>query len=280
MHDQPAPWEKYRASVHQFDAILEYAKAVSSSLVGHPTPTANASYGEQIFVAILSHCTTLRRLAPDPSGKVTNELWDLASMCAVARCAIEAHDAFLYIAGNNVPANESDFRISLWEFHDKARRVKMLDSLGSKNPELEVIRTDCELLATKVVSHPAFSQMRREIQKKVLGGDPPAFHQSQRERCEADGFNFDYYNTITMQLSQYVHTLPFALHQLFQFRAGSIEVLPLMSLPLEYVLPFIGRVTMEMRKIIPFPTPEAPARTARTMAMWNAIYRDGVRGAA
>ena len=75
-----AAWDKYRGSVRQFDAVLEYAKAVSSSLVGITTPSSNASYGEQIFVTILGQCITLRRLTPDPNRRTPNELWDLPSM--------------------------------------------------------------------------------------------------------------------------------------------------------------------------------------------------------
>ena len=275
-----AAWDKYRGSVRQFDAVLEYAKAVSSSLVGLTTPSSNASYGEQIFVTILGQCITLRRLAPDPTRRTSDELWDLPSMCAVSRCVIEAHDSFLYIAGDAVPLSERDFRVSLWEFHDKTRRLKMLEAIGSKNPEVDTIRNACPPLMKRITDDPMFQSTRRDIQRKVLDGDPPAFHLSQRERCECDGINFDYYNTVTMQLSQYVHTLPFALHQLFSFRAGSVEALPLMSLPLEYVLPFLSRVTTEMHTLFPTHIREAPARTARTMAVWNTIYRNGITGAA
>lgn len=280
MRMQTPAWDKYRASVRQFDAILEYAKAVSSSLVGLAPPTPNAGYGEQIFVTILAHCTTLRRLAPDPTRQISDELWDLPSMCAIARCAIEAHDSFLYIAGNAVPSNERDFRISLWELHDKTRRLRMLGLLGSKNPEVETIRNECPSLLGKVTTHPAFQSITRDIQRRVRDGDPPPFHLSQRKRCESDGINFDYYKAVTMHLSQYVHTLPFALHQLFLFRAGSDEVLPLMSLPLEYVLPFLGRVTTEMRTLVLHQTPDAAAETARAMEIRDAVYRKGVKSIA
>lgn len=277
MRPQSAAWHKYQASVRQFDAIVEHAKAVSWSLVGSTTPTANASYGEQIFVSMLGHCITLRRLAPGPYQQAREELWDLPSMCAIARCTIEAHDAFLYIAAPHVPEEERDFRISLWRLHDKTRRLRMLESLGSKRPEVASIQEECLLLATEVMNHSVFQRTRRDIQRKVREGDPPAFHLSQRERCEADGCNFDYYNIVTMQLSQYVHSLPFALHQLFAFRAGSEEVLQLMSLPFEYVLPFLSRIINEMRALIPTHTPDAPARTARSMAQWRSVYQLGAK---
>ncbi len=280
MRPQSPAWHKYQASVRQFDAILEHARSVSSSLVGLKTPSANASYGEQIFVTMLAHCLTLRRLAPDPNRQTLDEMWDLPSMCAIARCMIEAHDAFNYIAAAAVPESEHDFRISLWELHDKTRRLKMLDAIGSKKPEVASIREQCSVLTAKVTGHAAFPTIRRDVQRKILDGDSPAFHLSQRERCEASGLNFEYYNTVTMQLSQYVHTLPFALHQLFSFRAGAEEALHLMALPLEYVLPFLGRTTTEMRSLLPVHTPDAPARTARAMAVWEAIYQRGVKSAA
>lgn len=276
MRPQSPAWRKYQRSARQFDAVLDHAKAVSSSLVGLTAPSKSASYGEQIFVTMLAHCMTLRRIAPDPHESTSDEFWDLPSMCAIARCAIEAHDSFMYIAAAAVPLDEREFRISLWKLHDKTRRLKMLEAIESETPEVDVIRNDVQVLTSKLVSHPIFQTTRQDIQRKVTEGDPPSFHLSQRVRCSAAGLNFDFYNTVTMQLSQYVHTLPFALHQLFLFRAGSEEALGLMSLPLDYIVPFLVRVTTEMRLLFPTRTPEAPARTARTMAVWTAIYERGV----
>lgn len=279
MRPQSSAWHKYQRSTRQFDAVLEHAKAVSTSLIGLTTPSQSASYGEQIFVTMLAQCMTLRRIAPDPHKATPEEFWDLPSMCAIARCAIEAHDSFMYIAATAVPLDERDFRVCLWELHDKTRRLKMLESIGSKKPEVDSIRSDVPALTAKLVNLPMFQATRPDIQRKVREGDPPSFHLSQRARCRAAGLNFDYHNTVTMQLSQYVHTLPFALHQLFSFRADSEESLSLMSIPLDYVVPFLARVTTEMRLLFPAHTPDSPARTAKVMAIWAAIYERGVSAA-
>ena len=279
MRPHSPAWQKYQQSVRQFDAILEHAKAVSTSLVGLTTPTQNATYGEQIFVTMLAQCMTMRHIAPNPNRQMLDEFWDLPSMCAIARCVIEGHDSFMYIAADTVPADERDFRVFLWELHDKTRRLKMLESIGSKRPEVDEIRATIPILTAKVTTHPTFPVTRQDIQRKVLEGDPPAFHLSQRVRCESVGLDFEYYSTVTMQLSQYVHTLPFALHQLFSFRAGSNESLSLMSLPFDYIVPFLVRITTEMRALFPIQTPDPPARTARRMAIWNTIYERGVSAA-
>ena len=279
MRPQSSAWKKYQDSAREFDAVIEHGKAVSSALIGASSPNSSASYGEQIFVSMLAQAMTLRRIAPDPHKAVPDELWDLPSMCAIARCVIEAHDSFMYIAATDVPEDQREFRVSLWKLHDKTRRLKMLTSIKSTRPEVEHIRSDVQSLTEALCKEETFKASNPKIRQKVNEGDPPPYHLSQRERCAAARLNFDYYNTVTMQLSQYVHTLPFALHQLFSFRAGSEEALGLMSLPLDYTVPSIARVTVAMRALFPTQTPDPPARTAKRMAIWEAVYERGVSAA-
>ncbi len=273
-------WNDYRAEIREYDGVLEYAKAVSASLVGHKTPSTNASYAEQIFVKALSHSVIARRLAPDPERKVEAELWDVPSISAIARCVIDAHDAFVYIAATGVAQEEREFRVLLWEAHDKTRRAKMLTAIGSISPEAKRICTEAEELVQTVVAHPVFAMLRKDLQKKTRAGDPPAFHMSQRELCEYANVNYDYYTAITVQLSNHVHTYPFSIKQLFNFRAGNLDSLRLMALPLQYVIPFLVRMTDGMRDLFPGKTPEPPSRTARSMELWRILSTQGVRSAA
>jgi hypothetical protein len=82
-----------------------------------------------------------------------------------------------------------------------------------------------------------------------------------------------------MLLSQYVHTLPFSVQQLFGFKGGSPESLRLMNQPLQYSLPFLSRATEGMRILFSGPTPEPPSRVARTMAVAIAISMKGLKDA-
>ena len=279
MPQDSAEWNKYRAAVREFEAILEHATAVSASLVGVTPDDRHLNYGEQIFVKLLAHCVTLRRLAPDPARNTPSQLWDLPSMSSIARCAIEAHDAFMYIALGNVSQEERAFRLLLWELHDKTRRRKMLEAIGSRDPRNDEICAEAERLLGEVKAHSFYTSLSASIKRKIVNDDPPAYYLSQRERCQAYGVNFEYYNAVTMQLSPYVHTLPFAIHQLFQFRAGTSASLPLMSLPLQYTLPFLSRVTDEMRQLFPGLAPSPPSRTARSMAVWRTLATRGVKRA-
>jgi hypothetical protein len=270
------PWKKYIKNVRDFDAILEHSKAISSDLVGGQVFERHLSYAEQIFVKMLGHCIVLRKLLPDPKQVIQNEVWDVPSLYAVARCAIEAFDAMEYIAIHEVTNSERDFRLRLWEFHDKTRRLKMLKGIGSLNPKVEEIEAEAEALLIFLKAHEFFNTLKKDTRIKIAKCDPPAFHLSHEERCRASGINFSYYNVVMMQFSQYVHTLPFAVHQLFEFRAGTPDALNLIGLAQQYVLPFLVRSTEGICSLFPELTRVPPSRTLRAMEIWHSLAGERV----
>ena len=274
-------WGDYRTRVREFDAVLQHGKAVSAALAGANLSSPQASYGGQIFVKLLAHCVTLRRLSPEPSQALPSELWDLASLSAVARCVIEAHDAFEYIAGHAITDEERTFRIRLWEFHDATRRLKILARIGSTDLAVAGIRADAARLQLALEAHAYLDTLPAEAQAalrlRLRRTDPPDFHLSKRQRCELSGVDADWHEAITMQLSQHAHTLPFSVHQLLQFGAGTADAVRLMGQPLVYALPFLARVILGVDVLMPGRTPRPPSRTARTMLVWRELAARGVK---
>jgi hypothetical protein len=221
----------------------------------------------------------LRSLAADANQRTARELWDVPSLSAVARSAVEAHDAFEYIAGHAVTDAERAFRILLWELHDKTRRLKMFSEPGSADPRADDTRADVSRLQAELESHEFFASLRTELQaalrQRMAKGDPPAFHLSQRQRCALSGVDADWHNAVTMQLSQHVHTLPFSVRELSHLQAGTAEAHRLMALPFVSTLPFLVRVIQAMDRLIPGRAPVPPSRTARTMVLWRTLAERG-----
>lgn len=271
-------WQKYTSVVFDFDTLLDHAKRVSSSLIGLVPEYDHLGYAEQIYVKLLGHCVTLRAISPDPKRSTFTEFWDLASSSALARCAVEAHDSLMYVAPMNSNSGEIAFRLLLWELHDATRRKKMLNAIGSKDPQTLEIVKKAELLLDKLIKHPCFEAVTPGVQHRIRNDDTPSFHLSQRDRCAADGVDFDFYNAVTMQLSQYVHTLPMSVHQLFLFKAGTPDALHMMALPLQFVLAFLARSTQRMQELFPDRAPSAPAEVERLIRLWSGLARKGVKG--
>ena len=269
-------WSEYSALIAEYDAILASATDCSASLVGLHPAAQHEGYAEQIFVKLLAHSTTLRHLCPDPSRK-GGELWDLASVSVIARSIIEAYDALAYVALGQASPKEREFRILLWELHDTNRRSKMLEAIGSSDPQyFEIVSRD-QKLHERVLNHALFAQLGTSTQKKIQAREPPPYYLSQRERCLAYRINYDYYNAATMQLSQYVHTLPFAIHQLFAFKASSPEALHLMSLPVKFALSFLSRAIEGMRLVFPSISVRSAPPVENSIAVWSGLVERGVR---
>jgi hypothetical protein len=284
MADEIYTWSDYRAKVREFDAVLEHGRAAAAALNGLQVAAPHVGYGAQIFVKLLSHCVALRRLAPDPGQQAPQALWDLPSMCSVARCVIEAHDTFEYIAGHGVSELERGFRIRLWELHDATRRLQILASLGAAAPAVAAIRADAARLQLALEAHEFLAAMpdvtQAALRLRLRRNDPPDFHLTRRQRCEISGVDADWHKAITLQLSQHVQTLPFSVHQVLQFQAGTPDVLRLTGQPLVFSLPFLVRAIQTMDQLAPLRIPKPPSRTARTMAVWRELARRGMKDAA
>jgi hypothetical protein len=270
---------RYAEVVSAFDSLVDYALTVSSELVGHASTEEHLGYADPIFAKLVCHAVSLRKLLPHPDDKPRNELWDISSTSAIARSLIEAFDALAYIAINNVSPEEREFRILLWELHDQVRRKKMLEHIGSQNPKVAEIHSSAALLQEKVTRHSFYANVAAGIRSKVTRDDAPPFHLSQQERCVTNGIDFDYYNAATMHLSQFVHTLPFAIHQLTHFRAGEADSLILMSLPVQYSTAFLGKAIDGMRMIFPGKLSEPPAVVAMEIQVHVEMLASGLKSA-
>lgn len=276
-------WGDYKAKIREFDAVLEHGKALSAALVGHVPSTLYADCGAKIFAKLLAHCIALRSLAPESSDTGTRTLADVSSMSALARCAVEAHDAFEYIAGHEMSAPERSFRLQLWELHDETRRLKMFLGAEDATPHVQALRADAQRRQAELEGHEFLASLPAELQavlrQRFAQGDAPAFHLGQRQRCALSGVNAQWHNAVTMQLSQYAHTLPTSV-LLVDTVPGSRDALRQTALPLLLTLPFLVRVTQAMAALAPDRAPVPPSRTARTMAMWRSFAEQGVKEAA
>lgn len=266
-------WGDYRTKVREFDAVMEHAKAVASALVGQAAPAAHIRYGEQIFMTLLTHCISLRSLAGDSNQRMPGDLWGVPPMCAVARCVVEAHDAFEYVAGHDMGAPERTFRLLLWRLHDESRCLKM--SGDADDARTRALRADVGRLQAELEGHEFLGtlapELQAELRRRLARGEPPAFHLGQRQRCALSGVDADWHQAVTAQLAQYVHTLPSTVRQLSSLKVETPEALRVVAMPLLFALPFLVRVTQAVVKPMQGKVPEPPSRTARTMALWRSM---------
>ncbi|WP_143479581.1 hypothetical protein [Aquipseudomonas alcaligenes] len=255
--------------------LISVGRQVSERLVGAAPDALHQSYADPIFVKLLCHAISLHKLSP-ASDLMEGQLWDMPSACAVARCIIEAHDVLEYIALANLPEEERSFRLVVWRLHDQQRRSSVLKAINSTLPQAQQIHSRAAELQTEAEQHSWFNNINREQQRRIRNGDAPSFLISHRDLNAVNGVDHDYHVAATMMLSQYVHTLPMAVHQLQEFRAGTPEGLHLSSMPIQYSLPFLARAITRMAEVFPRGNVEVTAEQESVFLRWRAIAENGV----
>ncbi|MGJ7483973.1 hypothetical protein ACSFA2_01870 [Variovorax sp. LT2P21] len=270
---------RYREILGELEIFIELGKQVSLHLVGIEPEHHHCSYADPIFTKLLCHAISLHRLSPQLDQSQGQQLWDMPSACAVARCIIEAHDVLEYIALANISEEERSFRLLVWKLHDQQRRSSMLNSINSHDPRARDIHNKADELQKEAEQHPWFPNINLGYQKRIRSGDAPSYLLSQRELNKANGVNHDYHVAATMMLSQYVHTLPMAVHQLLEFKAGTPEALHLSSMPVQYSLAFLARTITRMAEVFPQGNVEITEQQSDVFSRWLSVSEKGVTSA-
>ncbi|PRF66960.1 hypothetical protein C6Q09_20725 [Burkholderia multivorans] len=139
----------------------------------------------------------------------------------------------------------------VWELHGQERRLSMLGDTGAIGRDVDAVRNAANALRDATMAHALFGQLSTKAQKDISLGKAPAFTISQKECNAASGINHDFHNVATKFLSQYVHTLPFALSQLTLAHAGDPEALQVISMALRYSMPFIAKAATGIGELWP-----------------------------
>lgn len=280
MHTPPGIEDRYIEALTDLKNMVKHAHDISSSLSGVPTNEEREFYAAAIFSKIVSQGISLSRSLP-LGMKLTQrsgaELWDISSACCLARAIMEAHDALAYIAVHPESADVRALRIKVWELHDKERRIKMLQLIESKEPEVLKITESARILREEILGDSFAALLQKNYRGKIEKNETPDFLLPIAERCKRSEISLEYYMGAKIFLSAYVHTHPIAVHQLFEFRAGDHFSLNLLSLPVRYTVVFIAKAIEGMRYIFGSRLPHANEITNRAIIIWCGIAADGVK---
>lgn len=195
----------------------------------------------------------------------------------MTRALIETYEALFYIAIDKIDAEERDFRINFWKPHSEDRRKKLLNLIESKNSALVDVAVDVENLHKLVVNHPFlnnFPDLRSKIQKREY----QPFHLNQSQRNQRASIDDAYYKAIYMQLSAHLHTHPFSVHQLIDFRASNPECIRLMTVAVHYSTAFLVKAILGLQVLFGPRIPEEKPSVTNILFLWNELVSRGAKG--
>lgn len=268
--------DKYGVIIDEFESIISVGDRVCRQLSGMKFEHRHHSYADPIFTKMLCHAVSLYKLTPKINTPSYYDLWDMPSACAIARCIIESYDVLEYISLAEINEEERTFRILVWKVHDKQRRIKMLTCINSKDPNVSLLREEESKFTSEIISHRLFHNLGKYTKDKIKKRDAPLYLMSQKELNAINKVNHNYHIAATTMLSQYVHTLPMSVHQLFEFKAGSADALRLTSLPIQFCLGFLARAISRMADTFANGAVEISEQELQIFVRWKDIVENGV----
>ncbi len=270
---------RYTEALGDLQLLTKHAHAVSASIANKETNEEVCYYASIVLSKMVSHAITLTRILPTTlalSRDSSAAQWDISSVCCLSRAILEANDVLAYLADSKGGQDVRLIRLQVWQLHDLERRVQMLESIGSSDPQVDVLRKSAANIRATILTSKAIDSIEASHVGKIRKGNSPDFLLHMEERCRRAGINHSHYIGAKMFLSAYVHSFPFALHQLVHFRAGDARSLVVLSVPVRYALTYLAKGLKLLEPIFATGLPSPDMATQRVISIWAGIAEAGV----
>ena len=261
----------------EYDDIISHAINILDAQAGHKVRNERENYGEKIFGKIVCHALSLQKLLPSPDPATDTDIWDISSQYALSRTILESYEALTYIAVDQISEEELECRVLAWKLHAEERRQKMLEMIGSKNPAVKEIERNVRDLREEILDPKLSPYIPKDIRGKIEKNNCPPYLVSRSKRLSAGRINADYFTAALMHLSSHVHTHPFSLHQLFEFKAGTAEAYSLVKVGGQYACGFLCTAVRDMTELFAPRVPKPTTNVHRTLDIWCELLEKGVR---
>jgi len=267
---------EYLRDLRKLESLCKTASKLSIATSGREVSTWREAYGSHIFGKICVTGIAILKLLPksvfyfSPKGF---EIWDISSVCVLVRSLIDTYNIFYYLIIEEVDNVELEFRFVLWNLHSETERLKMLELSKSKSEKLEKIRKDIESFKEKLKDNKFYQRLDLKERRKYYAGEKGIFLKNTDISRNA-GINPDYYKSIYKYLSQYVHTYPFSISQITQFKASDTESQKLFEPIIEYCTGYLGLSIRDFLKKFPDQSVNTPPEITKIIEDWEYIMKN------
>jgi len=267
---------KYLKDLRTLETLYKTAMKLSLITTGREVNTWRESYGSHIFSKICLTGIAILKLLPKRAfnmAPVDLEIWDISSVCILARSLIDTYNVFHYLIIEKVDKDELEFRFVLWNLHDVSERIKGLELMKSKRSEMNNLKQNLQNLREKLKNNNFYQKIDSKKQKDFIKGDKGIFL-TNAKISENAGINPNYYRVAYKYLSQYVHTYPFSISQMAKFRAVDSESLALLHGVVGYCTGYLSVSIRDFLKVFPDQSMNIPHSIIEIIKEWEFIMKN------
>lgn len=242
--------EEYKSRFLDLKKLIDCSEIISNYNAGKKVDS-DLEILSLIFIKNIAHAKSLILLAPkQPFNNTEIELWDLSSLAAICRCIIDGYYKFYYIGIEDVDIETKNFRLILWDYHSEYRRLEKLKLIKAEKKKISQIEKILNEIKGMLLKNSYFMSLNKKLQSNLIDGNKAVLY-SNIELSSKIGIDKNYYKAIFMFLSSYIHSLPFSIDQLLNFRANNEQSLNQIKIILEYATIYLSLTLLDFLEIFP-----------------------------
>lgn len=167
---------------------------------------------------------------------------DFASIAVLARTILETSLAMFSLSIQQYANEEINLRLMWWDWHEVNERLRALEIIRSKRPELKALKERKADLAKKISSHICFKNIPEELRKPFAKGKPPrdALWESNREIAESSGILREHFEGQYQFLSAAAHSQPVIVSVLRKHDPHAVEARAMLNQALLYAAVYLA----------------------------------------
>jgi hypothetical protein len=162
----------YQERLTQLENFLDFAIDVSEATMGKKDISWKLARTHQLYNRLTVTTLSFIRLLPrNRYFTVEWEFWDFFSIASLARNLIENYHLLFYIGVDPVSPEETELRLSVFQYHLNSERHKLYKESGTPEDSLTDFSINLPLARTELENNPVFKTLDKSRQGLILKGN-------------------------------------------------------------------------------------------------------------
>lgn len=199
---------------------------------------------------------------------------DFASIAVLTRTILETSLAMFSLSIQHYVKEEIELRLMWWDWHEVNERLRALEIVQSRQPELKALKERRANLAKRISIHPSFKVIPIKLRKPFTESKPPrdALWESNREIAEASGILREHFEVQYQFLSAAAHSQPIIVSVLRKHDPHAIEAKAIMNQALLYGAVYLAFSVCAFAQKCPAASKACDTRFISFSELWVGVF--------
>ena len=258
-----------------FQHALHIAIEAKNAAEGTKTDRRGELADTLLLRNILTGMTIFQALHPSSVNQFPKLISpDFASIAVLARTILETSLAMFSISIQQYPKGETELRLLWWDWHELNEKIRALQIIRSKRPEIKVLEERRAALGKRIDGHTSFEAMPKQLRKDFKKGEPPrqALWESNGAIAVDSGILREHFNVQYQFLSAAAHSQPMIVSVLRKHDPHALEAKGMINEALNFATAYLAFSVCGFSQLCPAATNVFDSRFTKIAKVWVGVF--------